>query len=120
MSSIITSDPPSTARTTSPSRRGPITTMSSAATAALGAAAATLRLFGILSDVSLRTAEKGKAVDNGYDSDSSSSSTDSVDLIRGMRQSRRRDYSPETDLALSGLAAYDLPVATMGAYYWYF
>ena len=104
---------------TSPARRSPVATVSSAAAAALGVAAATLRLLGLLSDVSLRATEKGKGVaghDSDMDSDSDALSSASINLIRGMRRTRRSDYHPETDLALSGLAAYDLPLPVATAY----
>ncbi|CAK7213732.1 hypothetical protein SBRCBS47491_001905 [Sporothrix bragantina] len=116
-------------RTSSPPRFPSVT---SYAAVALGVAAATLRLFGRLSDSTLpkENKEKGKrpAVDSAYDSDSSEASTAaSIDLLQGMRRSRRGDYNAgdgSSSLGLmapvDGLAAYDLPMPVVSAYYWYF
>ncbi|CAK7235540.1 hypothetical protein SCUCBS95973_009303 [Sporothrix curviconia] len=139
---MATSQPATTtasaaSRTASPSRFPPV---SSYAAAALGAAAAAFRLLGRLSDVSLPRDGKGKgkgpASDRAYDSDGSSSSNSSgtsstdgpIDLIRGMRRSRRGDYDAGDGSSrfgapmapVDGLAAYELPMPVVSAYYWYF
>ncbi|CAK7238258.1 hypothetical protein SEUCBS140593_010484 [Sporothrix eucalyptigena] len=108
----------SSSRTSSPSRFPSVT---SYAAAAIGAAAATFRLFGRLSDSTLPKASKenkGKGVASGYDSDSS---LESIDLIRGMRRSRRDDYdggdgSGTGVTVVDGLAAYGLPMPVVSAY----
>ncbi|ERS95193.1 uncharacterized protein SPSK_06674 [Sporothrix schenckii 1099-18] len=120
MSSVL-APPEAASRTTSPTRRSAVASVSSVAAAAVGAASATLRRLGLLSDTSLTTAEKGKAVaarHHAGDKESQSagesdSDADSSVSLHGHGHARHnhRDYNPETDWA------YELPLSLpVGAY----